>query len=107
MTHSRSGPAAVNLRLTRSSERASSGLRTVVRILRAGATPVIAASRINRSTRLRKTAWPSRCSTAWMRGLPYAPSESAWIRLMSASNCASRTLRAHGLAAAARSADTP
>jgi hypothetical protein len=70
VTHNRSGPDAVNCRLTRSSLSGSAGLGTVVRSLRAGATPVMACSRINRSTRLRETTWPSRRRTACTLGEP-------------------------------------
>lgn len=62
VTHSRSGPTAVNARFTRSSALASAGSEIVVRTFLAGATPVIPACRISRSTRLRETRSPSRRS---------------------------------------------
>jgi hypothetical protein len=70
VTHSRSGPGAVNCRFTRSSDRVSAGFGIVVRTLRAGATPAIPASRISRSTRLRETHSPSRRSCACTRAEP-------------------------------------
>lgn len=70
VTHSRFGPSAVKLRLTRSPGLASAGFGIVVRTLRAGHTPWIPCSRISRSTRLRETHSPSRWSIAWMRGEP-------------------------------------
>src|SRR5579859_2772132 len=102
VTHSRFGALAVKLRFTRSPGRGSAGFGTVVRGLRAGAIPAMAFWRISRSTRLRETASPSRLSTAWIRGEPYTPPESAWMARMRSSNCASRNSRLLGTLARRR-----
>lgn len=70
-TQSTLGPAGRKSRFTRSSATLTPGTRIVVRPRFLGTKPLIPASRISRSTRLRETLIPCAMrSSAWMRRAP-------------------------------------
>ncbi len=48
-------------------------------VLRFRLTPMILASRISLAMRLQLTCTPPARSSAWTRGAPYVPCETAWI----------------------------
>jgi len=70
-THNRFGAPAANWRLTRSAARTPSSSRTVVRTVFPRTTPAKPMERINRSTRHRPTATPSRRSCHHTFRAPY------------------------------------
>src|SRR5205085_2589061 len=59
-------------------------------------TPTIPAVRISRAIRFFPTARPSARNSAWTRGAPYVPRETAWIVRTCFSNSPSAVARAEG-----------